>query len=105
MIYEIAVLPIHPSRIERFQRAFAEVEPLLDRAKGHIAHVLAQGVESPEVFNLIVQWQTLEDHTPGFEASDDHQAFMAHLEAYFSEEPRVYHLQGAAWNSSGRPHP
>ncbi|MCW2270800.1 Antibiotic biosynthesis monooxygenase [compost metagenome] len=94
MIYEIALLPVHQEHIERFKRAFAEVAPLLGRAKGYLGHTLAQGIETPERFNLIVRWQSLEDHTPGFEASEDHRLFMMGLQEYFSEEPTVYHLEG-----------
>lgn len=100
MIYEIAVLPVHKERIETFRHAFAEVAPLLTRAKGYGGHMLAQGIETPEQFNLIVRWQSLEDHTPGFEASEDHRLFMMGLEEYFSEEPRVYHVEGAAFETS-----
>ena len=97
MIYEIALLPVHKERIEQFKSAFAEVEPLLTRAKGYGGHLLAQGIETPEHFNLIVRWASLEDHTPGFEASDDHQMFMLGLEDYFSEEPKVHHIEGAVF--------
>lgn len=94
MIYEIALLPVHNEHIEAFRRAFAEVAPLLSRAKGYCGHFLAQGIETPQLFNLIVRWQSLEDHTPGFEASEDHRMFMMGLQEYFSEEPRVYHVEG-----------
>ena len=94
MIYEIARLPVHAEQIEAFRRAFAEVAPLLTRAKGYCGHLLAQGIEAPHVFNLIVRWESLEHHTPGFEASDDHRMFMMGLQEYFSEEPRVYHIEG-----------
>ena len=97
MIYEIALLPVHKERIESFKRAFADVEPLLKRATGYGGHMLAQGIETPQVLNLIVRWRSLEDHT-GFEASEDHQVFMAGLEEYFSEEPTVYHIEGAAFS-------
>jgi heme-degrading monooxygenase HmoA len=97
MIYEIALLPVHQDRIETFKRAFAEVAPLLTRAKGYGGHILAQGVETPEVFNLIVRWASLEDHTPVFEASEDHRLFMMGLEDCFSEEPTVYHIEGPAF--------
>lgn len=100
MIYEIALLPVHKEHIERFRRAFAEVAPLLGRAKGYGGHMLAQGIETPELFNLVVRWQSLEDHTPGFEASEDHRVFMTGLEEYFSEEPRVYHIEGAPFISA-----
>ena len=99
MIYEIALLPVHRERIEQFRQAFAEVAPLLRRAKGYHGHMLAQGIETPERFNLIVRWQTLEDHTPGFEASEDHRQFMMALENYFSEEPQVYHIEAAAFTA------
>lgn len=97
MIYEIALLPVHTGKTEAFRQAFAEVEPLLKRAKGYGGHLLAQGIETPGVFNLIVRWQSLEDHTPGFEASEDHRLFMLGLEEYFSEEPKVWHMEGGAF--------
>ncbi len=97
MIYEIALLPVHKEHIEHFRSAFAEVAPLLSRAKGYGGHMLAQGIEDPLMFNLIVRWQSLEDHTPGFESSEDHRVFMMGLENYFSEEPRVYHIEGGAF--------
>ena len=97
MIYEIALLPVHKEHIETFRRAFAEVAPLICRAKGYGGHMLAQGIEAPEQFNLIVQWQSLEDHTPGFVASEDHRLFMMGLEDYFSGEPTVYHIEGAGF--------
>jgi heme-degrading monooxygenase HmoA len=48
MIYEIALLPVHKERIEHFKSAFAEVAPLLTRAKGYGGHLLAQGIGTPE---------------------------------------------------------
>jgi heme-degrading monooxygenase HmoA len=97
MIYEIALLPVYKERIEAFRRAFAEVAPLLTGAKGYGGHLLSQGIEIPEQFNLIVRWASLEDHTPGFEESEDHRVFMLALEEYFSEEPRVYHIEGGSF--------
>lgn len=101
MIYEIAVLPVHKEQIGTFRQAFAEVLPLLCRAHGYQGHVLAQGIETPEVFNLIVQWRSLEDHTPGFESSKDHEAFMRCIQDFFSDEPTVYHLEGEAFAVTG----
>lgn len=101
MIYEIAVFPVHKEQAERFRLAFSEVAPLLTRAKGYQGHLLAQAIETPEHFNLIVRWQSLEDHSPGFEESEDHATFIAGLEEFFSEPPRVYHLEGEWENVFG----
>lgn len=100
MIYEIAVLPVYKDKIREFRQAFEGVVPLLARAQGYRGHVLAQGIETPEVFNLIVQWRSLEDHTSGFEASEDHEEFMRGIQDYFSEEPTVSHLEGGAFTAS-----
>ena len=128
MIHEIAVLPVHRAQIEQFKQAFANVVHLLERAKGYHGHLFTQGIESPETFNLIVRWASLEDHTPGFEASDDHQTrherlmivtrfedhtpgfeasddhqtFMAGLEQYFSQEPTVYHIQEVVFTNGNQ---
>jgi hypothetical protein len=47
MIYEIALLPIHLGRIERFKRAFAEVAPLLTRAKDYGGQSSPKGSRLP----------------------------------------------------------
>ncbi|QZD69033.1 antibiotic biosynthesis monooxygenase [Pseudomonas sp. 3-2] len=98
MIYEIALLPVHAERVDEFRRGFAEVVPLLRRANGYGGHMLAKGIETPERFNLIVRWESLEAHTD-FEAGEDHRVFMLALEGYFSEEPQVYHIEGAAFTA------
>lgn len=100
MIYEIALLPVHREKVDTFKGAFEKVVPLLSRAQGYRGHLLAQGIETPEVFNLIVRWRSLEDHTPGFEASEDHEMFMRGLQEYFSEEPKVHHIEGGVFAAS-----
>lgn len=98
MIYEIALLPVHQERIAQFKQTFADVTPLLRRATGYGGHMLAQGIETPQVLNLIVRWRSLEDHK-AFEAGEDHQVFMDALEEYFAQEPTVYHIEGAAFTA------
>ncbi len=97
MIYEIAHLPVHAEHADKFRQAFVDVVPLLSRAEGYCGHVLAKGIETPEIFTLIVRWRSLEDHTPAFEASEDHELFMRGIRDYFSEEPKVYHFEGGAF--------
>lgn len=96
MVYEIATLPVRPERADAFGPAFADVAHLLSRARGYRGHMLARGIEQPGHFTLIVRWQTLEDHSPRFEASDDHQLFMAGLQDHLAGEPTVQHVEGAA---------
>lgn len=99
MIYEIAHLPVREDRIDGFRQDFARVEHLLARAEGYLGHALARGIESPGVFTLIVQWRALADHTPGFEASEDHRLFMSGLQDALSGEPEVFHAEGAQFTA------
>lgn len=94
MIHEIAALPVRPECVDDFRAAFDAVAPLLRRAEGYLGHVLGQGVESPQVFTLIVRWRSLHDHTPVFEASEDHRVFMLGLQHLLSGEPTVEHIEG-----------
>lgn len=95
MIYEIALFPVKTDQIDSFRRAFCEVTHLLSRAKGYEGHLLMQGIEKPSNFNLIVKWQSLEDHTQGFEASEDHHLFITCLQEYLAAEPSVHHVRTA----------
>lgn len=96
MIHEIALLPVKADQVDAFKWAFHAVEHLLTRAKGHEGHWLMQGIETPSHFHLIVQWRTLEDHTQGFEPSEDHQVFMRGLQNYLAAEPSVQHVRTAS---------
>lgn len=95
MIYEIALFPVKTDQINSFSSAFCKVSHLLSRAKGYEGHLLTQGIEKPSHFNLIVQWQSLEDHTQRFEASEDHQVFITELQEYLADEPIVHHVRAA----------
>ncbi|WP_315387718.1 antibiotic biosynthesis monooxygenase [uncultured Stenotrophomonas sp.] len=94
MIHEIAVLPVRTEGVDDFRAAFDAVAPLLRRAEGYLGHVLGQGVESQQTFTLIVRWRSLHDHTPVFEASEDHRLFMLGLQDLLSGEPTVQHIEG-----------
>lgn len=96
MIHEFAILPVKPDRIDAFKHAFAELMHLLSRARGYRGHQLMQGIETPSHFSLVVQWQTLADHTQVFEASEDHAVFMAGLQDYLAAEPSVHHVRAVA---------
>jgi heme-degrading monooxygenase HmoA len=95
MIHEIASFLVRPGQPGSFAQAFAGVAHLLSRAKGYQGHSLMQGIEEPSHFTLVVRWQSLEDHTPGFEASEDHRVFMLGLQEHLAAEPAVYHVRSA----------
>ena len=93
MILELAVLQVVPGRADEFQQAFAQAEPLLAAAAGHLGHELHRCVEDANRFLLLVRWRQLEDHTRGFRGSPDYQRWRALLHHFYDPFPEVLHFE------------
>lgn len=70
MILEVAILNIKPGRESAFEKAFGEAQPILAGMNGYRSHQLQRCVENSSRYILLVNWETLEDHTVGFRSSD-----------------------------------
>ena len=66
MIYELAHIEIQPGTQEKFEAGVQAAAPLFQRAKGCHGMELRQVLEDPNTYLLVVQWETLEDHTVHF---------------------------------------
>ena len=75
MYYEIVTIPIKPDTHAAFEAAIAEAVPLFQRSRGCRSLRLERSVESPDTYKLVIGWETLEDHTVHFVASEEVQAF------------------------------
>ena len=91
MILEVAVLDVRPGQRQGFEAAFAEAEPLIARARGHLGHELRRCVEDGNRFLLLVRWKTLEDHTEGFRGSPDYERWRQLLHHFYDPFPVVQH--------------
>lgn len=88
---EIAEIDVVPGQEPLFVRAVREAVPLFKRAKGCLSMELRDTHEVPSRFRLLVEWETLEDHTVAFRESDDYVAWRALVSRYFADVPRVEH--------------
>lgn len=91
MIQEVAELNINPGSDEEFIAAVEKAVPLFQRAKGCISMRLEKVIETPSLYRLIVEWETLEDHTVHFRESDDFQQWRALAGPFFAKAPSVNH--------------
>ncbi len=66
MILEVAVLDVKPGQSQDFETAFGQAQAILSSMKGYISHQLQRCLEKPNRQILLVNWQTMEDHTQGF---------------------------------------
>ena len=95
MITEIAELLIKTGTEQQFEAAVALAVPLFQRARGCRSMRVERGIEHPDTYLLIVEWETLEDHEVHFRQSADFQEWRRLVGDYFSEPPKVVHTRTA----------
>jgi heme-degrading monooxygenase HmoA len=93
MITELARIQIKPGTDADFISAVEKSVPLFRASKGNLGVGLANIIEEQDVYLLTVLWQTLEDHTVDFRASEAFQKWRHNITPYLAAAPTVIHLQ------------
>ena len=91
MILEVAVLDVRSGQAVEFEAAFAEAQAIISAMPGYISHQLQQCLENSNRYILLVNWQTLEDHTEGFRGSTQYLEWKALLHHFYDPFPTVEH--------------
>jgi len=92
MILEVANLEVKPKQEQSFEAAFAEAQLIISSMKGYISHQLQKSIENPSRYILLVNWETLEDHTVGFRESAEYQEWRKLLHHFYDPFPTVEHF-------------
>ena len=92
MILEHALLPVRPGTESEFQHAFAEAKRIISAARGFRRLSLSRCLERPSTYLLLVEWDTLEDHTDGFRGSPEYQEWRRLLHHFYDPFPEVTHF-------------
>ena len=93
MILEIAILNVIPDRTAAFEKAFAEAKGIISSMPGFRSLELQRCLEASNRYALLVQWETLEDHTDGFRNSSQYQNWKALLHHFYNPFPIVEHYE------------
>ena len=93
MILEVAILDVRPGQERGFEAAFRQASGIICGMPGYVTHQLQRCMEKPNRYLLLVHWQTLEDHTVGFRASDHYQEWKKLLHHFYDPFPTVEHYQ------------
>lgn len=91
MVLEIADFLIREGDEQRFLDAYGDAVTLVTASPGCRSVRLVRGVENPQRFVLLVEWERLEDHTDGFRGSPAFQGWRAAVGPFFAAEPHVEH--------------
>ncbi|TCN54872.1 heme-degrading monooxygenase HmoA [Rhodococcus sp. SMB37] len=93
MILEHAPLQVEPGRASEFESAFAKAEQIISRMPGFRTISLSRCIERPDAYLLLVEWDTLEDHTEGFRGSPEYQEWRRLLHHFYDPFPTVEHYE------------
>ena len=92
MVIEHAVITVRPGSGGRFEEAMGQARSVIAASPGFLSLGLHRGVEEPDRYVLLVEWETLEDHTEGFRQSEAFGAWRALIGPYFESPPVVDHM-------------
>ena len=92
MITEIAQIDVKPGMEKQFEAGVAKAAPIFKRAKGCKGMRLTRSHEKPQRYRLLVDWETLENHTVDFRQSADFQEWRKLVGDCFAEPPYVEHV-------------
>ena len=90
MVLEVALFDVTDR--DGFEAAYREARPLLAGTPGCRSVRMTAGVESPERFVLMVEWDSVEVHESAFRATERWQQWRALIGPWFAGPPRVEHF-------------
>ncbi len=90
---EVAILDVKPDQTQVFETAFLQAQTIISSMKGYVSHQLQKCLEKPNRYILLVNWETLEDHTKGFRGSDAYQEWRRLLHHFYDPFPDVEHYE------------
>ncbi|QHE84344.1 antibiotic biosynthesis monooxygenase family protein [Hydrogenophaga sp. BPS33] len=94
MILEHADIRIDPSQRAAFEEAILRgVNTVIAKAKGFKGFQVQRCVETPGRYLLLIQWETLENHTVDFRGSDAFAQWRAIAGPFFAQPPVVEHFE------------
>lgn len=90
MVLEVALIDVTDS--DAFASAYATVRPILATTPGCRSVRMTRGVESPQRFALLVEWDSVEAHQRDFRDTERFRHWRSVLGPFFTAPPRVEHF-------------
>jgi heme-degrading monooxygenase HmoA len=92
MILEHAILSVRSGSESDFEEAFQMARPLISRQPGFCSLSISHSIESPNLYLLLVEWDSVEAHTEGFRGSADYERWKELLHHFYDPFPVVEHF-------------
>jgi heme-degrading monooxygenase HmoA len=92
MILEHALLIVKPGHFAAFESAMARAAPLIAASPGFLGLEVRPAVERAGTYLLLVRWESVADHDPGFRRSDRYLRWKELLHGFYEPFPEVLHF-------------
>lgn len=93
MVSEVAILNVVSGKEKQFEEDFRTAGQYISSINGYIRHSLRKCIERENKYILLVDWETLEDHTIGFRQSMQYLEWKKLLHKYYDPFPTVEHFE------------
>src|SRR5262249_45763308 len=100
MVTEIAQIEVSPGMESEFEAGVGKARAVFGRARGFKGLALHRSIEKPQRYRLMIQWETLENHTVDFRGSENFAEWRRLAGPYFAAPPEVEHTETVV-SSSG----
>jgi heme-degrading monooxygenase HmoA len=92
MVLEHALLDVISGLEVEFEEAFSRARDVISKSPGFISLKIVRGIERPSSYLLLVEWESLEDHTIGFRQSARYAEWRELLHHFYDPFPAVEHF-------------
>ncbi len=92
MVLEVADIRVRAGAEADFIAAFEGVQEVLATTPGCRSVRMTHGIESPDRFVLLVEWDSVEAHEQNFRATDRFAQWRGAIGPFFAGPPNVEHV-------------
>ena len=90
MVLEVALIDVTDA--DAFEAAYRSVRHVLAGTEGCRSVRMTRGIESPQRFVLLVEWDSVQAHETNFRETESFRAWRAAIGPFFATPPRVEHF-------------
>lgn len=90
MVLEVALIDVTDP--EGFEQAYLGTRQVLLETEGCRSVRMTHGIESPERFVLLVEWDSVEAHEANFRQTERFARWRAAIGPFFAHPPHVQHF-------------
>jgi len=91
MVLEVALIEVRPEQEDAFAVAYRQARAEVATTPGCRSIRMTRGVESPSRFVLLVEWDSLDAHLPGFRGTDRFVRWRQAIGPHLAAPPVVEH--------------